>query len=248
MNARIKVLLVDGHVMLRKGMAALLGAEPDITVVGEASDGEQAITEVRSLKPDVVVMDISMPGLSGIDATRQILAESPDSKVVVLSLHAARRFVDEMFDAGAAGYLLKESAPEELMQGIRAVVRGEMYLSSAITGTVISAYVEAIDEARSAHPDILQTKLHRPSPPQDLVPRTRPLRLLEGGRVKPLTLVAAPAGYGKSVLVSNWLENTDWPSAWLSLDEDDSDLRHFMRYVVAAVKRISAGVCEQSAR
>ena len=164
MNEQIRVLLVDDHVMLRKGVAALLGAEPDISVVGEAGDGEQAIALARALKPDVAVMDISMPGLSGVDATRQILAESPGSKIIALSIHAAKRFVDDMLDAGAAGYLLKESAPEELVQGIRAVMRGEMVLSSAITATVVTAYVQGMDDARGhndadAGTDILQTKL-----------------------------------------------------------------------------------------
>lgn len=126
MNSQIGVLLVDDHAMFRKGLAALLGMEPDVTVLGEAGDGEQAITRVRSLKPDVVIMDISMPALSGVDATRRICADSPDSKVIALSIHAGKRFVDDMLDAGASGYLLKESAPEELVQGIRAVMRGEM--------------------------------------------------------------------------------------------------------------------------
>ncbi|MCP3883854.1 MAG: response regulator transcription factor, partial [Sulfitobacter sp.] len=167
MSRQIGVLLVDDHAMLRKGMAALLGAEPDITVVGEAVDGEQAIAQARALKPDVVVMDISMPGLSGIDATRQIRAESPDSSVIALSMHAAKRFVDDMLNAGASGYLLKESAPEELVQGIRAVMRGEMVLSGAITATVVSSYTEGMEKDRGpagvdASVSILQTKLNPP--------------------------------------------------------------------------------------
>ena len=252
MSSQIGILLVDDHALLRKGLAALLNAEADIRVVGEAGDGEEAIAQVRALQPDVVIMDISMPGLSGIDATRQICADSPDSKVIALSIHSGRRFVDDMLDAGAAGYLLKESAPEELVQGIHAVMRGEMYLSSAITATLVSAYLDGMAaEGAAAGPDaaagILRTKLHRPPLPQDLVPRTRLLERLDNGRVRPLTLVSAPAGYGKSMLVSSWLEKADWPNAWLSLDEADSDFRQFLGYFVAAVKSIFADACEQSA-
>ncbi|MGB5650568.1 MAG: response regulator, partial [Sedimenticolaceae bacterium] len=250
MSSQIGVLLVDDHALLRKGLAVLLNAEADIRVVGEAGDGKEAIARVYALKPDVVIMDISMPGLSGIDATRQIRADSPDSKVIALSIHSSKRFVDDMLDAGAAGYLLKESAPEELVQAIHAVMRGEMYLSSAITTTVVSAYVEGMAEQGAtkdsgAAAGILRTKLHRPPPPQDLVPRTRLLERLETGRVRPLTLVSAPAGYGKSMLVSSWLEKADWPSAWLSLDEADSEIRQFLGYFVAAVKSIFADACEQ---
>ncbi|MGB5570779.1 MAG: response regulator transcription factor, partial [Sedimenticolaceae bacterium] len=192
MSSQIGVLLVDDHALLRKGLAVLLNAEADIRVVGEAGDGKEAIARVYALKPDVVIMDISMPGLSGIDATRQIRADSPDSKVIALSIHSSKRFVDDMLDAGAAGYLLKESAPEELVQAIHAVMRGEMYLSSAITTTVVSAYVEGMAEQGAtkdsgAAAGILRTKLHRPPPPQDLVPRTRLLERLETGRVRPLT-------------------------------------------------------------
>jgi LuxR family maltose regulon positive regulatory protein len=243
----VKVLLVDDHAVLRKGMIVLLGEETDIVVVGEAGDGEEAIAQVRALQPDVVVMDISMPRLNGIEATRQIVAESPHSKVIALSIHSARNFVDDMLSAGASGYLLKESVPEELLMGIRAVMRGEMYLSSAITGTVVSAYVEGISEAQpagnpAADIDILRTKLHRPPITPDLVPRTRLFELLDAARPRPLTLVSAAAGYGKSVLISSWLEAGDWSSAWISLDESDSDLRQFLHYFVAAVQGVFTDV------
>jgi len=220
MNDKISVLLVDDHAMLRKGMTLLLGEEADIDVIGEAGDGEQAIAQARALQPDVVVMDINMPGMNGIEATRRIVSEFPDIKIIALSIHSGKRFVDDMLSAGAAGYLLKESVPEELLQGIRAVMRGDMYLSSAVTGTVVGAYVESISDAEADEPPevdigILQTKLQRPTAPLDLVTRTRLLERLTARRERPLTLVSAPAGYGKSVLISNWLESSDWPGAWL---------------------------------
>lgn len=251
MSNEIRVLLVDDHAMLRKGIALLLGEEPDITVVGEAGDGEEAIVQVRALQPDVVIMDITMPRLNGIEATRQIVAESPHSKVIALSIHSAKRFVDDMLKAGAAGYLLKESVPEELVRGIRTVMHGDMYLSSATTCTVISAYIEGMpgelaDEPSAVDISILQTKLHRPPITPELVPRTQLLARLEADRNLPLTLVSAPAGYGKSVSISSWLAQSEWPSAWLSLDADDSDLRQFLLYLVAAVQSIFPRACAAS--
>jgi len=251
MNDNISVLLVDDHAMLRKGMALLLDEEEDIEVIGEADDGEQAIAQARALQPDVVVMDINMPGMNGIEATRQIVSEFPDIKIIALSIHSGKRFVDDMLSAGAVGYLLKESVPEELLQGIRAVMRGDMYLSSAVTSTVVGAYVEGIsaaeeDESPQVDIGILQTKLHRPAAPLNLVTRSRLLERLTARRERPLTLVSAPAGYGKSVLVSNWLESSDWPGAWLSLDEGDSDLRQFLSYFVAGVQSVFVHACEET--
>ena len=136
----IKVLLVDDHALLRKGMLLLLQEEKEIAVVGEASDGEEALTLVKELNPDIVVMDISMPKLNGIEATKQIVATSLESKVIALSIHSSPNFVEGMLDAGAAGYLLKESLPEELIQAIYAVMDGQMYLSSAVTDIVVSGF------------------------------------------------------------------------------------------------------------
>lgn len=251
MSDEIRVLLVDDHAMLRRGMALLLREEADMAVVGEAGDGEAAIAQTLALKPDVLVMDISMPKLNGIDATQKILAECPDSKIIALSIHSSKHFVDGMLNAGAAGYLLKESLPEELIQSIRAVMRGEMYLSSAITSTVVLGYVESMPgelavDSPAVDVGIIQTKLHPPPIPPDLVLRPRLLERLDTGRVRPLILVSAGAGYGKCVLIRSWLDTCDWPNAWVSLDERDNDLRQFLRYLVAAVHTMFPGKCEQT--
>jgi len=247
------VLLADDHPLLRKGLRALLESEADITVVGEAGDGREAIEQVSTLAPDVVVMDISMPNINGIDATRHILTDAPNTRIIALSIHSEKRFVDEMLQAGARAYLLKDSAPEELVGTIHAVIRGESFLSTpclAPAGTVAPEYRQPSDEAledRAAAEPILRTKLHRPSSPANLVLRTAVLERLKAGRVRPLVLVSAPAGYGKSILIHNWLETCgDWPSTWLSLDEDDSNLRQFLRYFVAAVRSVFPRACEQT--
>lgn len=248
------VLLVDDHPLMRKGLRALLEDEAGIFVNGEATDGEQAIEQARSLAPDVIIMDISMPRLNGIEATRRILKELPKTRVIALSIHSEQRFVDEMLHAGAAGYLLKDSVPEELVRAIQAVVRGEAFLSAAITGTLIDAYTQRdadnvpaatleappVDDALE---NLLQTKLQLPISPANLVPRADLFARLDSGRERPLTLVSAPAGYGKSVLISSWFEQSDWAAAWFSLDRNDSSLRQFLAYFISAIQEVFPQAC-----
>jgi len=239
----IRILLVDDHAMLRKGMVLLLGKEEDIIVVGEAGDGEEAIEQVCKLEPDIVLMEISMLRLNGIDATRQIVSRFPDIKVIAFSTHSAKLYIDEMLGAGARGYLLKESDPKELLQGIREVMRGNMYLSHAITGRVLESYVDQmsdnpLESQLKEDVGILRTKLHPPPIMLDLVPRQHLNEYLNTGRVKPLILISAPAGYGKSMLASSWLKECDWPTAWISLDQGDTDLRQFLLYFIAAIEDV----------
>lgn len=137
----IKILLADDHKLLREGLRALIEEQRNMTVVAEAEDGRSAVRLAAKLAPDIIVMDISMPGLNGIDATRRIAAESPGIKVIALSMHADRDFVVEMFKAGAAGYLLKDCAFEELILAIRAVSSKKAYLSSKLSDTMIKDYV-----------------------------------------------------------------------------------------------------------
>jgi len=245
----ISVLLVDDHPMFRKGLRLLLESKPDISVVGEAGDGKEAIEEVRELSPDVVVMDITMPNITGIEATQQILSNSPHTRVVALSIHAGKRFVKDMLRAGAVGYILKDSAPEDLVNGIRTVIQGEVYLSPAITGIVVSELKELLVKSPSTDlmediTPILRTKLHRPTLPPDLVPRSDLVARLDELRCRPLTLVSSAAGYGKSTMAGLWLEAWDGPYAWLSLDEAENDLRKFINYLVAAIGNAFPGACD----
>jgi DNA-binding NarL/FixJ family response regulator len=137
----MKILLVDDHKMMRDGLRALLEREPDMDVVGEAADGHQAIEQAAALSPDAVVMDISMPGLNGIEATRRIVEAHPGMKVVGLSINADRRYVRAIFEAGAVGYLLKNAASDELIQALRVVARSQHYVSPAIAGAVVEGFV-----------------------------------------------------------------------------------------------------------
>ena len=145
-----RILLVDDHPVFRKGLRVLLEDEKGLRVVGEAGDGQEARGKVRELSPDVVVMDITMPGIDGIEVTRRITAEHPGAKVIALSIHGGKRFVENMLQAGAAGYILKDSVPEELVVGVRAVLRGETYMSPEVMGLVISQYVDLLSRVQSS--------------------------------------------------------------------------------------------------
>ena len=142
-----KVLLVDDHKIVREGLRALLEGEGDFEVVGEAGDGLEAIGLVSDLRPDIVVMDISMPGMDGVEATRRIRAGEPEVKVVALSIHAEKQFVAGMIRAGAWGYLLKTEAARDLVQAIRTVRAGRRYVSPQLIEPSVEDYVQRlIDE------------------------------------------------------------------------------------------------------
>lgn len=143
-------MLVDDHKITRDGLSALIDREPDMSVVGEADNGRQAVRAVQDLAPDVVVMDISMPDLNGIDATRQILAASPATRVIALSMYSDRRYVEGMLSAGVSGYLVKSCAFDELVQAILAVVGGRAYLSPNIAEIVIKDYARRAGAAADA--------------------------------------------------------------------------------------------------
>jgi DNA-binding NarL/FixJ family response regulator len=140
----IQVLLVDDHAIIREGLRSLLEKQPDLEVIADTDDGRKAIELVRELLPNIVIMDITMPGLNGIEATRQITAEFPQVKVIALSIYSKRRFVADMLSAGATGYILKECLFDELVQAIKAVAAGERYLSPRITNVVVSDYVKRL--------------------------------------------------------------------------------------------------------
>lgn len=137
----IRVFLADDHAVVRDGLRALLEAQDDITVVGDAANGRQAVDQVRKLRPDVVVMDIAMPELNGIEATQQIRESCPSTQVVILSMHSSPEHVFRALQAGARGYLIKESAGKEVAMAVRALHAGRRYFSRQITDTVIDDYI-----------------------------------------------------------------------------------------------------------
>ena len=145
----IRILLADDHRIMREGLRALLEKEAGIEILAEAENGRTAVELSRELNPDVVIIDIGMPDLNGIDATRQIVAESPSVKVIALSMHADRKFVREMLSAGASGYLLKDAAFEELSMALATVINNQTYLSPSVADTVVRDYLGTIDTKAS---------------------------------------------------------------------------------------------------
>ncbi|MGI6574726.1 MAG: response regulator [bacterium] len=133
---RTRILLVDDHPLLRQGLRMVLELEPDLTVVGEAGDGEEALRLARNLQAQVVLMDINLPGMSGIEATKLIKADLPATKILALTIHDDDEYVLQMVQAGACGYLLKDVDPGGLVKAIRAAIRGESYISPGIAGKV----------------------------------------------------------------------------------------------------------------
>ncbi len=154
----IKIILADDHQIVRQGLRTLLAAEPDMEIVAEADNGRMVLRMVQELQPQVVIMDISMPDLNGIEATRQIVAESPGVKVIALSMHSDSLFVLNMLKAGASGYLLKDCALEELIKAIRTVVGQKTYLSPGISDIVIKDFVSGWSTTGSSAFSILSTR------------------------------------------------------------------------------------------
>ncbi len=148
---RLRIMLADDHRLFRDGLRTLLSQQSDMEVVGEAVDGPAVLTSARELRPDILLMDISMPGLNGIEATRRVLAEYPAIRIIMLSMHADQRYVSESLRAGALGYVLKDSAIDELLTAIRTVSRGQRFLSGSIASVILEEYVAlAKERANSA--------------------------------------------------------------------------------------------------
>ena len=142
----IRVLLAEDHTIVRKGILSLLDAERDIEVVGEAENGREAVEIADQVHPDIVVMDHSMPVLNGLEAMRQILRDHQSARVLILTMHTNEEYVFQFLRAGAAGYVVKQSAPDELVAAIRAVAAGQSYLSPSISKTVVDEYVRQAQE------------------------------------------------------------------------------------------------------
>lgn len=136
-----RILLAEDHKIVRDGLRTLIDSEPGMEVIAEAEDGRSAVRLAQELSPDVIIMDIAMPDMNGIDATRVIIHENPKVKVIALSMYSDRRFVSGMLEAGASGYLLKDCAFEELVRAIRSVMSNQTYLSPKIAGIVVNRYI-----------------------------------------------------------------------------------------------------------
>jgi DNA-binding NarL/FixJ family response regulator len=154
----IRILLADDHKITRQGLRSLLEKQQDMEVVAEADNGRTAVRLAGEIAPDIVIMDLTMPDLNGVEATRQIVADSPDVKVIALSMHSDSLFVTEMLKSGAAGYLLKDCAFEELAKAIRIVLDGKTYLSPSISGVVVEDYVHRLSKVEFSGSEVLSDR------------------------------------------------------------------------------------------
>ena len=154
----IRILLADDHKITREGLVSLISKQSDMEVVAEAENGREAVGLSKDFRPDVIIMDVSMPGLNGIEATKQILSEDENVKVIALSMHSDNLFVSEMLKSGASGYMLKDCAFEELDRAIREVVGGNTYLSPMISGTVVEDYLRKLNKSDTGESGILSDR------------------------------------------------------------------------------------------
>jgi DNA-binding NarL/FixJ family response regulator len=142
----IRILITDDHQLFREGIANLLSASPQIEIVGQAGNGLEAIEKARKLKPDIIIMDLSLPVINGVDATRILHEELPQTKVLVLSMHAEKNYIKEALEAGAFGYLFKDCTYDQLIEAINTVYHGKKYLSDKITEVLIQDYLNKDEE------------------------------------------------------------------------------------------------------
>nr|HID14585.1 response regulator transcription factor [Anaerolineae bacterium] len=149
----VRVLLAEDHHLVRQGLRALLERQPGIEIVGEAADGLEALDLIQDLRPDVVLMDITMPGLNGLEVLRRVRSRLPEVRVLVLSVHEREEYVLRALQAGASGYLLKRSLSAELLLAIRAAQRGEVFLSPAVSQTIVNRFLQnaSLDETRTGY-------------------------------------------------------------------------------------------------
>jgi NarL family two-component system response regulator LiaR len=155
---RINVLVVDDHVVVREGIKMVLGTDPELKVVGDAASGEDAVDAVKELHPDVVVMDIAMPGLSGFEATRLIREQNPDVKVLALTVHDSEAYVFQMLQAGAVGYVLKRASSADVIQAVKAAARGEAILHPSVAKMLISDYLTRVEHGDESSYDTLSDR------------------------------------------------------------------------------------------
>jgi two-component system response regulator NreC len=158
MTSTIRILLADDHTLMRSGIKALLEDEPDIAIVGEAEDGREAVKLAHMLRPNLVLMDIAMPLLNGLEATRQIKREHPEIKILVLTMYEHEEYFRQVLEAGASGYIIKRAAANELVAAIRAVNGGESVLSPAITRYLVDDYLSGESRKDEADPNALSPR------------------------------------------------------------------------------------------
>lgn len=155
---RIRIIIADDHKMVREGLRSLLEKQPDMEVIGEAENGRTMLKLVQDMSPNMIIMDVAMPDLNGIEATQKVMAKMPSVKVLALSMYSDKRFVAGMLRAGALGYLLKDCAFDELVRAVHTVIAGQIYLSPAIAEIVVKNYIHRLEKTNSSAFSVLTTR------------------------------------------------------------------------------------------
>ena len=153
-----RIIIGDDHKIVREGLCSLLEKEPGMEVVAEANDGREVVKLAGELKPDVIVIDLAMPNMGGIEAAQKIRNKYGNLKVIILSMHSDKRFVSKALEVGVHGYMVKDCAAEELIRAIRAVVANQIYLSPAVSGSVVEGYLSHLSSTRSGYQAILTSR------------------------------------------------------------------------------------------
>ncbi len=161
MNETVQILLVDDHDVVRDGLKALLSAQPDFEVVGAARSGEEALALLQQVQPDVILMDITLEGMDGLEATRHIIQRRPEAKVLALTIHEGQDYFFAMLQAGAAGYVPKRAASEDLIHAIRAVAGGDIYLHHSVAGALVQDFLQGYQPPRDEKTEALQNLTDR---------------------------------------------------------------------------------------
>ncbi len=156
--SKLRILIVEDHGIVREGIRSLLEGQPDIEVVGEAAEGEEAVEKAVQLQPELVLMDIAMPGMNGIEATRRIKKELPEVAVLILTMHDDEEFFFPVLRAGASGYILKDADSQELLYAIRVVRRGQAFLSPAVTKTLLGDFIDKASESENEKHGLLSPR------------------------------------------------------------------------------------------
>ena len=161
MGIKRRILIAEDHTILREGLRALLSSEPNFEVVGEAEDGREAIRRVEELKPDLILTDLSMPKMNGVEAIREIRKRAPETKILALTVHRTEEYILEVLQAGADGYILKDASSTELIMAIKSVLRGDRFLSPSVSHMVIEGYLEGRTTFETSSPWATLTKRER---------------------------------------------------------------------------------------
>lgn len=176
----VRILIADDHTIVLDGLKALLDAQPGMEIVAQASNGREAVKLALQRKPDIIIMDVAMPDLNGLEAMRQILAETPQIRVIALSMHSDRRYVTGMLSGGASGYILKHCAFEELARAVQTVLAGQVYLSPSIAGIVVKELAQPRPTGRHQPPAALQSLTSREREVLQLISEGHSARAIAG--------------------------------------------------------------------